>query len=172
MPMPKADLSAFEYCADVDCVVDATDNIPEDQRECVRPKWMEGYRMPSLRWLIDNGRLTIDTIPDWKKVPLILFAGRQGETLLSWGHYGDFHSAKVSYMTGGDWQLVLAHELMHVAGPCLDSWWPQYIVQANLPGMGYTKKQKAIMKTEGVSRWTDTKFYKREDSFWHLPNKQ
>lgn len=170
MPMPDADISVVAECETVDCVVDYVDTITEDQRLCYEPKWMDGYRMPSLRWLLDNGRLNIKTIPDWKKIQLILLFGKQGNAIISPGVYGDFHSATVEYMTGGNWQTVLAHELMHVAGPCADSWWLQRLFQKGF--LDYTNKQREIMLEEVVDSWTDTSFYQNEDPAWHMPNKR
>ena len=164
MPMPDADLSIYEDCQDVDCVVDAIDAIPADQRDCERPLWMEGYRMPPLRWLLEHGRMTITRWSDWRKVQIIMFGGAMGRAVLHKGRYGDFAGADVYYLEGENWH-TLAHELMHVAGPCLDSWWPQLVIQR--PRSGYTKAQQEIMDADGVSRWVDTSYYQNEDPFWH-----
>lgn len=162
-PMPDVELSTFEGCPDVDCVIDRLDALPDEQKTCRQPGWMEGYRAAKLRTLIDMGRLEIVRWPDLLQIPAFFGYWPYGATTFTPGKYGDLHHATVYYTDDPAWH-ILAHELMHVAGPCVESG----VGFVSYPYVGgYTDTQKEIMKTEGVERWIDTTYYKNEDPFWH-----
>lgn len=164
-PMPRADLSSYQHCQDPDCVIDAIDALPAWQKECERPKFMEGYRSPSLRWMADNGRLELVEWGQGRSTLAALGYHPYGRAWIVPGKYGDIYRAEVYYTRDPGWH-VLAHELMHVSGPCLDSGTYGAILNP-LYGVDYTKGQKEIMKAEGVERWIDTTYYQNEDPFWH-----
>lgn len=157
MPMNNANPDLWKDCKDEDCVIDAIDSLPEDQRECINPLWMEGYKMQSLRWLKEHNRLKIERWSDWKKLQLLIIGGYAGESKIKHGEFGDFHSAEVRYVSDDYWNN-LAHELMHVAGPCSEiDPIQRFLLQGEFAD--YTEIQKQIMKLEGKNSWIETDFY-------------
>lgn len=124
--------------------------------------------MPSLRWLVDNGRLEIVEWGTGRALLAVVGYHPYGYTRIWPGKYGDFYKARVHYTKDPGWH-ILAHELMHVAGPCADSGAYGAVMMNTFSAgfMGYTKGQKEIMDREGVERWIDTTYYKNEDPFWH-----
>jgi hypothetical protein len=158
LPMQNFDEALYKDCQSVECVMDAIDQAPESMKECKEPLWMEGYKMWPLRDLYAEGHLELVEWHPLVSIPAALGFWPHGAVRIYKGTYGDLYKAIV-YYTKDPENHVLAHELMHVAGPCPD------VGPFGLGGSfwDYAKEQKKIMEEEGVSSWTQTKYYREHN---------
>ena len=132
-------------CESVDCVIELMDTLPQGPQSDRYP-FMEGQPDTNLADLKRSGGLDVDIMN-----PILLLAGFYDWAYLEQKKYGGIYSCEVRYLPGGNW-ISLKHALSHCQGYA-DHGIPIQIAD-------YTDEQKEIMEREGVSRWTETEFFR------------
>lgn len=135
-------------CDTVDCVVQEMDHLTTEGN---RFKIMEGYEDTNLYKMLQDSRLTIETIN-----PFFPVFGIYGYITFQPGKYGEIYKCAIKYTPGFNW-LFLKHELAHCQGY-------SEVGYLNLSWFldDYTHNQKEILKLEGKDKWIDTEFYKQK----------
>jgi len=161
MPPASLDISSCKW-GDVECIGQKYDEqrfSEEFQESCIPWKPMEGYEPPSYTELKQRGLIDVDTMIGIPVISTAVGVPLLGYNTVWFGETGDILKSKMRYMAGLP-NSMIAHEITHLY--CRDKGLLGWMGKAP-----YTPKQMEIMKNEGVDRWTDTSYYKKEDSSYH-----
>ena len=155
-PRPGFDRTLAKHCeaGDVRCVTTAMDSVKDEDQGGYRLEFMEGFATPNLTNMLDNGRLTVETMPVWAYAAMVVtLVPMPGLTAFKQTYYGGMYECNI-WFTPDSWNQVLIHELQHCQGFGESGLYPNFLIP------GYSDKQKEIMKQEGVDKWSDTDYYR------------